>query len=250
MEHLAQHMRTRLCDGRVIATTAEERRLAMRAIFRITANSHLLAVALVDAHLHLLAACSPAVASRLLHRVEASLKQRLFLPVGFAMYPLAPVRDARHLQYAFRYILTQNDHHGLRNDPYSETTNLPDLLGLRLVGRATHDNMRRWLPRVSRAQLLDWLGAPGLQPADGPPELVPEAMLSAACLGELRGTTRALGEARCAALTVLGDQLPVAETAALLGIQPHTLFRLKRRPADPRLVQAIRLGLGLRALTS
>ncbi len=102
--HLAQHLRTRLRDGRVIATTTAERRLAMRSIFRLAADSHFLAVTLVDAHLHLLARCSPGAASALVHAIEASLRQRLALPVGFAMYPHEAVRDARHLRNAFRYM--------------------------------------------------------------------------------------------------------------------------------------------------
>jgi hypothetical protein len=248
MTHLAQHIRTRLRDGRVIATTTEERRLAMRTIFHLARDTHLLAVALVDAHLHLLAHCSPAAASALVRRIEASLKQRLALPVGFTMYQHEPVRDARHLSNAFRYVLTQHDHHGLQTDPYRETTNLPDLLGLRLVGRQTRSAVGRWLPRVGREQICDWLGAPRLAPADGPPDRLVEATLSAACLPSLGQSTRPVQQARRAALAVLGQRLPVDEAAALLGIQPRTLFRLKRQPADPALVQAIRLQLGLRQL--
>ena len=115
-----------------------------------------------------------------------------------------------------------------------------------MVGGVTHTNVRRWLPRVSRAQLLDWLGAPGLEPADGPLESVFEAMLAAACLGELHGSTRPEHEARRAALTVIGNRLPVAEVASLLCVKERTVFRLKRRAVDPRLVQAVRLQLDLR----
>jgi len=221
----------------------------MRSIFRLAADSHLLAVALVDAHLHLLARCSSRAASSLVHAIEASLRQRLALPVGFAMYPHEPVRDARHLRYAFGYVVTQNDHHGVQSDPYRESTNLPDLLGLRLIGSATHANVRRYLPRVSRAQLLDWLGAPDLQPADVPTDMVIEAVLAAACLDKLHGSTRPAHEARRAVLAVVGHKYPVAELATLLGVQERTVYRLKRRPADPRLVQAVRLQLGLRKLT-
>jgi hypothetical protein len=211
MLHLAQHIRTRLLDGRPIATTVEECRIAMRTIFRLAGDNHLLAVALVDAHLHLLAHCSPKVASTLVHRIEASLKQRLGLGAGFAMYPHEPVRDARHLRYAFRYVLTQHDHHDLQTDPYRESTNLPDLLGLRLVGCATHANMRRWLPRVSRTQLLSWLGAPRLEPADGPLEKVVEAALAAACLGEIRGSYRRFGSSSVCGI------IPEESSAMLIG---------------------------------
>jgi len=244
--HLAQHIRTRLRDGRVIASTPQERRLAMRTVFRLAGDSQLLAVGLVDAHLHLLAHCSPEVASKLAQRVAASLKQQLALPVGFTMYPHEPVRDARHLQYSFRYVLTQHDHHGLQTDPYRESTNLPDLLGLRPVGRATYDNVRRWMPRVSRQQLLNWLGAPSLKPADGPLDRVVEAALAAAGLGRVHGSSRPVTEARRAVLEMVGDRLPAAEVAAVLGVGKRTVFRLRRRPVDPRLVQAVRLQLGLR----
>ncbi len=246
MSHLAQHMRTRLLDGRVIATTTEERRLAMRTIFRLTLGSNLLAVALVDAHLHLLAMCSSRAASVLVHRIEASLKQRLGLPVGFAMYPHEPVRDARHLRYGFRYVLTQHDHHGLQIDPHREGTNLPDLVGLRLVGTETHANVRRWLPRISRAELLGWLGAPRLKPAHEPVGAAVEAGLAAACLGELHGSARPAQEVRRAVLEVMGRRVSVMELAAQLGVTERTVHRLRRRPVDPRLVEAVRLQLGLR----
>ena len=58
MTHLAQHIRTRLRDGRTIVSSTTERRLAMRAIFHLTTNQGLLAVAMADSHLHVLARCS------------------------------------------------------------------------------------------------------------------------------------------------------------------------------------------------
>jgi len=190
MSCLAQHMRTRLVDGRVIAASATERRVAMRAIFRLAADTQLLSVSLVDEHLHLLGCCTREAGSRLVHAVEVSLKRRLSLPVGFAMYPHEPVRDGRHLRNAFRYVLTQHSHHGLQTDPLREGTNLQDILGLRLAGSDTRLHVRRWLPRVSRAQLLGWLGVAALEPADGPLEWVHDAALSAACLATLAGRSR------------------------------------------------------------
>jgi hypothetical protein len=247
MSHLAQHIRTRLVDGRVIATTAAERRLAMHTIFRLATDSHLLAVALVDAHLHLLARCSLAAASRLVHRIEVGLKRQLALEVGFVKYPHVPVRDARHLRYAFRYVLTQHEHHGLDIDPLREGTNLHDLLGLRLAGAYTHSSVRRWLPRTSPAQLLEWLRVRTLEPTDGPLEWLETATLSAACLIGLRGNGLEVRQARRAALEVAGARIRPHELAERLGTSERTLYRLKQQPADARLVRAIRLQLALRA---
>jgi hypothetical protein len=54
--------------------------------------------------------------------------------------------------------LTQIKRHGVTHlDPLLEATNLPDLLGLRSVGRYTAANVRRVLPRIQRGQLLEML---------------------------------------------------------------------------------------------
>lgn len=250
MSHLAQHIRTRLVDGRVIAKSPTDRRLALRTIFRLATSTELLAVSLVEAHLHLLAHCSRAAASKLAHRVEVGLKARLGLPVGFAMYPHEPVRDMRHLRYAFRYVLNQHTHHGVTTDPLREGTNLQDLLGLRLVGRDTRTHVRRWLPQITRAQLLGWLDVEALDPADGPLEWVYDAACSAACLPSLAGKAPAALDARRAVVEVVAPRLSPGELAGILNISDRALLRLRERPPVPHLVHALCLQLALRAQRS
>jgi hypothetical protein len=110
---LGHHIRLRLEDDRVIAPTADQRRLVARVVLDQSRRYNLLAISLADAHLHGEVVCDRQAAGRLSYGVEASLKQRLSLPVGFVQYDPEPIRDARHLRNTFRYILTQHQRHGL-----------------------------------------------------------------------------------------------------------------------------------------
>jgi hypothetical protein len=141
-------------------------------------------------------------------------------------------------------VLEQSTHHGLAWDPLHEASNLPDLLGMRLLGIYTAATVRRRLPRVARQDLLSCMGIGELQPFDGPAELVPPAALVAAGLTSLDGKSSEAVGARRAVVQLLRHHLP-AELAGLLGVTDRTVRDLRHRPADPRLVQAIRLQLGL-----
>ena len=90
MPHLGHHIRIRLHDHRVIATTAEQRRLVARVVLHHGLRYNLVAMALADSHLHIEAMCARIAAGRFAHGIEASLRQRLRLPVGFAQYTPEP----------------------------------------------------------------------------------------------------------------------------------------------------------------
>lgn len=157
-----------------------------------------------------------------------------------------PIRDQRHLLNTLRYVLTQHERHGLEVLSFLEATNLPDLLGLRLIGLYTRDNVLRCLPRIRPATLLEWVGLPGLRPADGPLTALGEATLSATALSSLDARSQPVLEARRAMLEVVGASLKIADLAQHLGVTERTLYRLRHRPANHDLVRAIRLQLGLR----
>jgi hypothetical protein len=247
MPHLGHHIRIRLQDDRVIATTAEQRRLVARVVLHHGLRYNLVAMALADSHLHMEAVCDRIAAGRFAHGIEASLRQRMRLPVAFVQYPPKPIRSHRHFRNTFKYILTQHQRHGLPIDLLFEASNVPDLLGLRLVGRYTLDNVRRWLPRVRRTELLQWLSLSEWEPADGPLDQLEAATLAALCLDELRGSSQVVIKARRAMVEILGSRVSNQEVAQRLGVGPRTLRGLRRRPADPELVTAIRLQLGYRA---
>lgn len=248
MSALGHHIRTHLQDNRVILRSANQQRVLSRVVLEQGRRDGLLGFSMPDTHLHLQALCSERAASRLSQRIAASLKQRLALPVSFVTYPHQPIRSQRHLFNSLRYLVTQHEHHGVELRSSLEASNIPDLLGLRLVGRYTRDNLRRCLPRLQRATLLEWLGLSGLRPADGPtPDLI-GATLAAAALPSLHGKSRPVVQARRAFLEVVGDRLSSAESAHLLGVTRRAVTALKSRTADPDLVQAIRLQLGLNQL--
>jgi len=236
----------RLRDNRAILHSVEHRRILCRVVLQQGRGDGLLAFSLPDTHLHIEALCGERPATRLCQRIETSLKQRLALPVGFVTYPHEPIWDQRHLYNTLRYILTQHIRHGLDLHSFLEATNLPDLLGLRLLGQYARDNIRRHLPRVRTATILSWSGVPTLHPVDGPLDAVVDATLSATALNSLAGSSQPVLEARRALIEVVGNRLDNAAQKELLGVAERTLLTLRHRPVNPQLVQAIRLQLGLR----
>ncbi len=269
---LGFHLSLRLADDRVIAPSAEARREVAAAVLKVGREAELLAFGLADTHLHLLAACDRGAAGRLAWRVELSVQARLRPKVGFDPPRWWPVRDQRHLGRAFPYVLSQ-DHHGAFRDPFRDGTNLPDLLGLRLIGRYTASNVRRRLPRVGREELVALLEGPreggddGGREAGGAAflgwpsegsgegstesggagaEVVADAAAAAACLGSLAGRTAPVVAARRAAVHAADDTVAASELAAALGVSARSLRRLAAESPDPALVAAIRGQIALR----
>jgi hypothetical protein len=242
---LAQHLCLRLVDNRVIAPTPHQRRVVARVVLEQGRRHGLLAFGLADTHLHLLATCSRPAAGQLARRVELGLTHRLRVEVGFAAAYIKPVSDGAHLRNTFIYVLEQCAHHGLPWDPLHEASNLPDLLGLRPLGAYTAANVRRALPRVTRETLLACMRLIDLQPADGPLEHLVVAVVAVTGVEALAGRSTAQATARHLAVCVAGHARPAPSIAALLGVSTRTIHALRGQPADPRLLQAVRLQLGL-----
>ena len=241
---LAQHIRIRTRDDSVIAATPEARRILANTVLRYGRETTLLAFSLADHHLHLQAACTHGVAGELARRIQLSLTRSLGLTAGFDPVYRKPIEDARHQRNVFHYLMKQAPHHGLDLDPLLEGTNLPDLLGLRVIGAYTAQNLRRRLPRLTRNELLAHLGLDELRPAHGPPELILDAAAAAMARPDINGKSPDALRARRAALDVASHLRP-AELRSLLAISRASLYRLREMPADPAVVKAIRLQLGL-----
>ena len=195
--------------------------------------------------MHLVARVGRAQAGRLTHNIEVSLKRRLGLSVGFVQYPPKPFADNRHLYSTVRYVLRQAEHHDVECDPHQEGSNLPDLLGLRVLGRYTRDNVARWLPRLRQPDLLECFGRTELAPDDGQLDQVLEAAMAAGCRNDLQGSSREVVTLRRAVVEVVGDRLRSVELADMLGLSRRSVELLRRKPVERELVQAIRLQLGL-----
>lgn len=245
MAPLAQHLRIRRLDGRIIAATPRERRIVANVVLRQAREYDLIAFGVADTHLHIEVACSFIASMQLARRVEIALARALALDVGFRKAESKDIEDGYHLFYAFKYILSQTNRHGLDWDPLYEASNLPDLLGMRVIGTYTAATVRRMLPRIRREHLLGYMELPELQAADGPVERLPEAAAVATGLLDLTGRSEMVLEARRAVMQIVGKRLGTPALAKMLGIGARSVYRLRARPVNDRIVMATRLQLGL-----
>lgn len=246
MEAIGYHLTSRLADNRVIAPTPAERRILARVLLQKSAGHRLIAFNAADTHLHIELRESRRDSLEIVRRIETSLHYQLKLTVGFVEAYPEPIRRQSHLANCFNYIMEQQPHHDLAWDPYHEATNLPDLLGMRLIGAHTIKHVRCFLPRVGRRQLLGYMGLTCLEEADGPLEQIVPAALAAAGLNDLARRGPEQAAARRAILEVVDGRVPIARLARQMDVTARTLFRARQLPVDTRLVRAIRLQLDLR----
>ena len=248
MTPVGHHLILRLRDDRVLAPDTRARRRLARSVLAVAADFELLAFRAADSHLHLEAACDRARAGELARRLAIALHRRLAAAaVGFERARIQPIRGQHHLENTFHYILGQERHHGLRSDPLAESSNLPDLLGLRLLGAHTIPRVRALLPCVRRGDLLAHLSLDAIPETPGSAADLVDAAAAAAGLPDLEGRSREIADARAAAALAASGSLATGALAELLGVDARTIRRLRARPVDERLVGAVRLQLGLRA---
>lgn len=245
MGYLGHHLMLRLEDDRVIAPGDSDRRILARAVLERDRRFGLLAFGAADTHLHALATCDRRDAGHLARRIALALQRKLSPGVPFAPTRVKPVTDQHHLANTFLYVLRQRSHHELASDPWREASNLPDLLGLRVTGLWTANGVRQHLPRVTRQQLTALFGADLDAPIHSWDRLV-EAALAAACLDSLEGRSGNVVAARTAAVHAAGSCVAANRLAGLLGVGLRSVTRMRRRPAEPPLVQAILGQLRLR----
>ncbi|MBW2454147.1 MAG: hypothetical protein JRI68_06540 [Deltaproteobacteria bacterium] len=236
----------------MLAPTIEQRRALARAVLRVGRDYRLIAFRAADTHLHLEALCGRAEAGRLANRVEGSLHKTLRYPVRFEPARIWPIADQRHLYNATRYILGQDQRHQLRDDPWAEASNLPDLLGLRTIGHFTAVELERSLPRLRFADLSAGLGLTPAQLTQGDDWMgaiddLAVATAAAVALPHLEGRSGEVVAARRAAAVATRAAVVSARLVSLLGVSPRTARRLRAEQADPALVEAVRRQLRLRA---
>lgn len=249
---LGYHLMIRLQDDRVLAPNPSDRRKLAVAVLRAARSSRLLSFGAADNHLHAAVVGDRREAGELARRIEIALHHRLHLPVCFERARLKAIVDQHHLASTFRYALSQERHHGTALDPLFDATNLPDLLGLRVVGGYTGEHVRSYLPRVGRAALLELLGFPALDTVavagrDWQRDLA-DAAAGAFGLVDLAGRSNAAREARRAASHVMRRAASVASIAAALRVEERTVYRLLAGPASADAARAVALQLQLRAL--
>ncbi len=248
-EPLGHHIVQQLVDGRVIAKTDADHRTVARVVFDMSRGKKLLAFGLADTHLHTEYAEDWRVCGRLAQRIGTALSRKLRLKVPFAPAHREIIWKQKHLYRTFYYDLRQQDHHGINTDPFHDASNLPELLGLRVLGSSFNATVDRLLPRWDRDEVLKILGVQTLTaPADIAWELLPAAAAAGACLPDLGKEDEETVRARAAAVHAAEGVLQVSELASVLGRTDRWIRELRKRPVDEPLVTAIRLQLILRQL--
>ncbi|MCC6524906.1 MAG: hypothetical protein IT373_19780 [Polyangiaceae bacterium] len=269
---LGHHVVLKLYDERVIAPTPAAQRVLGRTALRVGEGFPLVALRAADTHIHLLVACDEATARELARRVAGSLRRALALPVRFDRARATPVVDQRHLLNSFRYVLRQHARHGIASDPLFDASNLPDLLGMRLLGAFTQAHVGALLPRLARPELRALLGVPELdEPRPVSLDDLADAAAGAAGLADLCDRSRAAVAARRAAAQAVAHSTATGATAACatatgataststathpsarelasaLGVGQHAVRKLLLQPVEPALLRAVRLQLRARA---
>ncbi len=240
-----------LRDSRAIASSPTAWRTIALSVLTVGRPFPLVCFRAVDTHIHALLTCGAREAAEFGRRVEISMQRRLNPGVGFAEVHVVPVVDQRHLTSTFWYALDNARRHGADVDPLFEASNLPDLLGMRVLGRWTISHARAALPRLHGDRLRELLPVqPG---SERDPPLLLEA--ATAAIGypriSLRGRVphRSLvGEAAdaiAAALRAIPDRSS-AEFARLLDVSRGTVARAREEEPRGELVAAIEQQLELR----
>ncbi len=238
---LGQQVYCRLRDGRSLRLDALARRKIATTILA-RRGFDLLGFLVKNTHLRL--GIGGDEGQELARRIEIALANLLGDTARFEPARTTAIDGQWHLDSSVRQLLRQAG--GDHDDPLAEGSNLPDLLGLRLLGLHTCAAMRRALPRVDRQDLLGCLGLDRLEPANGPLEALPDAAAAALALPDLRARSAPAIAGRRAVIEIAADRLTSPQIGKLLGLHRATVAALRREPAAPELVRAVQLQLGLR----
>ena len=245
-ETLGRHLILRLVDDRILTPTVADRRALARAVLGIGEPFGLILFSVAGTHSHLATLCGRRDAGRLARNLTNSLRRRLELPVSFEVCRIRPINDQAHLRTLPRYILENARKHGTDVDPFHEATNLPDLLGLRVLGAYTRELVKQRLPSLTRSELLACFGLKKLGEGG---DLRRLAEAAAAAVGEtsLKGRRPSIVRARAAAVRVALDAgARPAWLARQLGLSARGLREVAGRGAEHELTAAIRRQLWLR----
>jgi hypothetical protein len=242
---LGVHVMMRLVDDRGLAREPAKLRLAARIVFACGEAYGLVGFRIADTHMHVLLATTRERAGRFAQRVGASLSQRLTLGASFERSRFKAIVTESHLWNCLRYAMRQELHHGSDFDAAHDGSSLPDALGLRDVGAGSVVlRLRRLLPRLVPADLLDWAGYPSFEEVEPCLDLLPDAAAAAFGLPRLEGRSDDVARARLAAAHA--TTLTPRTLAPLLSVSQRAVQRLRKLPAAPEDVRAVRLQHRLR----
>lgn len=243
---LGHHVMMRLADSRVIAADPRALRSVAVSILTVGRPFPLVVFRAVDTHIHAVLGGSFDSAGEFARRVEISMQRRLKPGIRFSEVHRVPLTDQRHLVRTFWYDLRNAQRHGADFDPLFEASNLPDLLGWRVLGHWSAVQARQSYPRLSEAGLLELLP---VRVDDVEPMLGCLRDAAEAAVGFPPGGLRKRAPSRRQrgwgrrGLRAAVHAAPPASTEALaaeLGVSVRTIGTLRAEEPDDALVAAVR----------
>jgi hypothetical protein len=241
---LGHHLTMRLLDDRPIASDAASRRRAARAIYRVGTGLGLLAFAIADTHMHVVAVANRLEAGELARRIEISLHRQLRPGARFQPMRSRPIVDQWHLYRAVMYVLRQLEHHAPQLDPLHEGTSLPELIGMRVLDRTTPDLVRLLLPRL---ELSDFEAQLGIATADAGSAAPTDVDVLGDAVAGAFGLTNGVVSARARrAAAHAATDVTAAALARILDAHPSSIARARAASADAVAVRAVRRQLAAR----
>jgi hypothetical protein len=246
MRVIGYHVTHRLTQTIPLVSSNADRRALARTVLTSAREFRLLAFRWADTHGHSEVIGERDEVAEFARRAEIGIQRTLEPGVPFQPAHLKPIHDLHHLENTFFYVVTQDEHHGLENDPFHDGSNVPDLLRMRGVGASTCAHVAEFLPRVHRSDILE---AIGLEDPDGAEFVdgdIAEAAAAAMGIADLRGRSRRVLIARVAAIQVCREHLSTADIAERLSIDRRTVQRLSLRTPNQGLVRAVAQQLTMR----
>lgn len=239
------HIVMRLENDWPIARAMDTLRCAARLLVKHGDKCGLFAYRVADTHIHVLLLCDRRTAGSFAHAAESALRQTLHLPVPFEPARILPITSLRHLANALRYVLRQEQHHDTCFDPSHEGSSVQDLLGMRILPNdRSAQRVNKMLPRLTRAEVLSWIGAESLDSIAPDPRLAPDAALATVGLSSFVGRSfqhivaRRLLVHQWQHLSALREVLPDWGARAVRHLRSSTV--------DPRLAKAMVMQLRYR----
>ncbi len=245
MSPLAYHLILRLLDNRVIITTPSKRAILIQTINKLSLQRKLLAWRMADTHLHLLIVNNRREAGEFARVVEMALKRRLDLDIGFSPAYIKQIHGQQHFIKTFFYILGQGQHHKILNDPFHEASNVLDIIGLRTINSHAATLVNQYLPRVNKEAVLNLLNI-NLDKTIKDFSVLRAATASVVGVDKFHKRVDSEIDVRAAAIKIVGNKLPVSTLAKQLDVSQRTIYRLKKRQANPMIIEALKSQLKMR----
>lgn len=231
----------------MIAPDAAARRALASAVTRVGRERGLLAFGAADTHLHLLALSDRPGAGLLARGTELALRAALALPVAFGAPAITPIEDQRHLMSAFGYVQRNARRHGNLDPMATEASSLHDLLALRRNAPWLILRVKRALPRVTRASLLELMAMPDFGCDGAVSSELADAAAAAFALPDLAGKAPEAVRARLAGIALVKGVWTPQTIAATFHICERAVRRIASQTADPLDVVALRRQLAWRS---